>query len=78
MKPVELITRALANSTARGDLVFEPFSGSGSTLVACEQTGRVCAAIELDPVYVQVAIERWQQFTGASATRVHEPRRSKR
>jgi len=69
MKPVELITRALANSSARGDVVFEPFSGSGSTVIAAEQTGRRCCAIELEPKYVQVAIERWQQFTGAEARR---------
>lgn len=64
MKPVELIARALRNSSSRKALVFEPFSGSGSTLIACEVTGRVCRAIELDPAYVQVAIERWERFTG--------------
>ncbi len=67
MKPVELITRALYNSSSRGDIVFEPFSGSGSTIIACEQTGRACRAVELEPRYVQVAIERWEKFTGRKA-----------
>lgn len=69
MKPVELITRSLKNSSLLGDVVFEPFSGSGSTLIACEQTGRKCRAIELEPKYVQVAIERWEAFTGRIATK---------
>lgn len=69
MKPVELIVRSLKNSSKRGDIVFEPFSGSGSTLMACEQTGRRCRAIELEPKYVQVAIERWEAFTGKKAVR---------
>jgi len=58
MKPVELVARSLTNSSRPGDLVFEPFSGSGSTMVAAEQTGRVCRAIELEPKYVAVALER--------------------
>lgn len=69
MKPVELVERSLLNSSALHDVVFEPFSGSGTTLLACEKTGRRCRAIELDPKYVQVAIERWQAFTGKKATR---------
>lgn len=72
MKPVELITRSLQNSSKRGDIVFEPFSGSGSTLMACEQTGRACRAVELMPKYVQVAIERWEAFTGRKA-KLEEP-----
>lgn len=69
MKPVELITRSLTNSSKRGDVCFEPFSGSGSTLLACEQTGRACRAIELEPMYVQVAIDRWEKFTGKKAVK---------
>jgi DNA modification methylase len=69
MKPVELIARMVANSTKPGALVYEPFSGSGSTMIACESLGRRCAAIELDPRYVDVAIERWQQVTGGKARR---------
>lgn len=67
-KPVELIDRCLLNSTAPGHTVFEPFSGSGSTLIACEKTTRNCRAIELDPRYVDVAIRRWQDYTGKAAT----------
>lgn len=63
MKPVELVKRAIENSSKRDWLVFEPFSGSGTTILACELSGRRCAAIELDPKYVQVAIERWENQT---------------
>jgi DNA modification methylase len=69
MKPVELVARAIANSSLTGGIVLDPFAGSGTTLIAAEQTGRTCAAIELDPRYVQVAIERWQAFTGGTAER---------
>ena len=63
-KPVEAMSRAIGHHT--GD-VYEPFSGSGTTLVAAERLGRRCYAMEIDPKYVQVAIERWQNFTGAKA-----------
>lgn len=66
-KPVELIERCLGNSTAPGALVFEPFCGSGSTLIACENLGRRCAAIELDPAYVDVIVDRWERHTGKKA-----------
>jgi DNA modification methylase len=69
MKPVELVARCLANSTKRGDLVFEPFSGSGSTLLACEQLGRSCRAVEIDGRYVDVAVQRWESVTGRKAER---------
>ena len=64
MKPVGLVSECLANSTRCGDLVYEPFAGSGSTLIAAEQLGRRCYGIEIDPAYAQVTIERWQAFTG--------------
>ena len=67
MKPVELVARAIRNSCPVGGLVFEPFSGSGTTIVACEETKRACFAIELDPKYVDVAVLRWQQLTGKLA-----------
>lgn len=70
MKPVELVARALENSSKPGALVFEPFSGSGTTIIACERTRRRCRAIELEPRYVQVAIERWEAFTGRKAEKV--------
>lgn len=54
--------------TQPGDLVYEPFSGSGTTIIACEQNQRGCRAIELSPAYVDVAVLRWQAFTGEQAT----------
>jgi len=70
MKPVELVARSLMNSSRRGDVCFEPFSGSGTTLMACEHTGRQARAIELEPRYVQVAIERWERQTGMKARKL--------
>lgn len=67
-KPVELATRAIRNSSRPGDIILDPFSGSGSTLVAAEQLQRACYAIELEPRYAQTTIERWQAFTGRTAT----------
>lgn len=72
MKPIELVEACLKNSTAPGHTVFEPFSGSGTTLLACERLQRRCFAIELDPRYVQVAIERWEKFTGKKAVEVQQ------
>ena len=68
-KPVPLITAMLRNSTRTGDVVIDPYLGSGSTLVACEELGRVCCGLELDPRYVDVVVRRWQQFTGKRAER---------
>lgn len=65
MKPIELIVQCLNNSAPRGGLVLDPFGGSGSTLMACEYTGRKARLIELDPRYVDVICRRWQEFTGA-------------
>jgi DNA modification methylase len=67
MKPVALVERALRNSSQRGDLVLDPFGGSGTTLIAAEATGRRAAVLELDPKYVDVIVQRWQQFTGREA-----------
>jgi DNA modification methylase len=67
MKPVELIVRALRNSSKSRDTVLDPFAGSGSTLIACEKTGRQARLIELEPRYVDVAVKRWQEFTGKRA-----------
>lgn len=63
-KPVELIERLLENSSLAGEIVYEPFSGSGTTLIACDRLGRRCRAIEIDPGYVAVALERWAAATG--------------
>ena len=59
--------RPIENNSSPGQAVYEPFSGSGTTIIAAEMTGRSCHAIELLPQYVDVAIERWQQFTGEQA-----------
>ncbi len=67
-KPVALMRRPLLNHTKRGESVYEPFLGSGTTLAAAELTERVCYAVELDPKYVDVAIQRWQGLTGKQAT----------
>jgi DNA modification methylase len=66
-KPVELFARPIRNHVQPGGLVYEPFSGSGSQIIAAEMTARRCFAIEIDPSYVQIAIERWQNFTGKKA-----------
>lgn len=66
-KPVECMKRPIENNSSPGQAVYEPFSGSGTTIVAAEMTGRSCHAIELDPAYVDVAIRRWQDFTGEQA-----------
>lgn len=66
-KPVSIPRRAIENTCPPKGLVFEPFSGSGSTLLACEQSDRTCAAVEIDPQYVQVAIDRWEALTGLKA-----------
>jgi DNA modification methylase len=67
VKPVVLIADAILDCSARGDLVLDPFLGSGSTLLAAERVGRICRAMELDPLYVDAAVRRWQHFTGESA-----------
>ncbi len=67
MKPVALIQRQLSNSTNPGDVVLDLFGGSGSTLIACHQLGRVARVMELDPRFVDVIVQRWQDLTGRSA-----------
>jgi DNA modification methylase len=68
-KPVDLIMQHLANSSRPDDLVIDLFGGSGSTLIACEQTNRRCAMMEIDPTYCDVIVLRWEQFTGLTASR---------
>ena len=68
-KPVECMRRPIQNNSMPGDAVYEPFSGSGTTLIAAETIKRVCFAIELDPRYVDMAVRRWQSFTGKQAIR---------
>jgi DNA modification methylase len=66
-KPVECMRRPILNNSNPGQAIYEPFMGSGTTLIAAETTGRVSYGIELNPAYVDVAITRWQQFTGTEA-----------
>ncbi len=67
-KPVECMRRPILNNSSPGQAIYGPFMGSGTTLVAAETTGRVCHRIELNPAYVDVAVERWQQLTGEDAS----------
>lgn len=69
MKPVELVERAIRNSSRPGNVVLDPFGGSGTTLIAAEKSGRIARLIELDPKYVDVIVRRWEEFTGKKATR---------
>lgn len=69
-KPVECMKRPIENNSLPGQAVYEPFSGSGTTIIASEMTGRCCYAVELNPAYVDVTITRWQDFTGKQA--IHE------
>jgi len=71
-KPVELARRAIRNSTQAGQAVLDMFSGSASTLIACEQLGRICYAIDLEPKWADVGIRRWQLMTGKQAIHVHD------
>jgi DNA modification methylase len=70
MKLHPLMERAVANSSMRGDLVLDPFAGSGSTLIAAERTGRRCAAMELDPRYADVILARYERFSGDVSERI--------
>jgi site-specific DNA-methyltransferase (adenine-specific) len=70
MKPVEMFAQILKDGSKKGALVYEPFLGSGTTLIACEQTGRICYGTELDPGYVDVIIERWEKLTGKKAKKI--------
>jgi len=67
-KPVECMRRPIENNSSVGQAVYEPFSGYGTTIIAAETTGRCCHAIELNPAYVDMAVKRWQDFTGKPAT----------
>lgn len=70
MKPVTILGKMILNSTQKGDIVLDPFGGSGSTLIACEQTHRRCRIMELDPRYADVIIDRWETQTGERAKKV--------
>ena len=67
MKPVNLCAKAIENSSKSGDIIIDFFGGSGSTLIACEQLNRICYMMEIDPVYCDVIVKRWENFTGQKA-----------
>jgi DNA modification methylase len=67
VKPVALVADAIMDCSSRGDIVLDPFLGSGTTIIGAERTGRICYGIELDPIYVDTVVRRWQRFTGLPA-----------
>jgi DNA modification methylase len=67
VKPVALVADAIRDCSKNGDLILDPFCGSGTILIAAERTGRKARALEIDPVYVDVAIRRWEALTGKNA-----------
>lgn len=73
-KPVELMRRPIVNHTSEGQAVYDPFMGSGTTLIAAETTGRIAYGCEINPLYIDMAIRRWQSFTGKIATRLGDGR----
>jgi DNA modification methylase len=70
MKPISILRRIILNSSRINDCVYDPFGGSGSTLIACEQTKRSCRMVELDPHYCQVIIDRWEKLAGHKAKKL--------
>ena len=70
MKPLKLLARLVKNSSRQGDLVLDTFGGSGSTLITCQQLGRRCYTMELDPKYADVIVKRYMKFTGAKQVEV--------
>lgn len=70
-KPIEMINRAISNSTKIGEIVLDLFGGSGPTLISCEKLNRICRINELDPIYCDVIIDRWEQFTGKKAVKIN-------
>jgi DNA modification methylase len=67
VKPVAMVADAILDCSARGDIVLDAFLGSGTTVIAAERTGRRCYGLELDPIYVDTIVRRWQALTGGSA-----------
>jgi DNA modification methylase len=71
MKPLEIINKFIKNSSQIDNIIFDPFGGSGSTLIACEQTQRICRMMEIDPYYCSVIIERWETYTGKQHVQIN-------
>ena len=76
-KPVALFEIPITNHTTLDDGVYDPFCGSGTAIIAAEKSGRSCTAIDLDPQYVQVAVTRWERYTGLRAERLPAARRAR-
>lgn len=72
MKPVALFDYQIKNNTKGGDIVLDPFAGSGTTIMAAEQNGRTAYCMELDPRYVDVIVDRWERFTGGKAILIND------
>jgi DNA modification methylase len=70
MKPTDLLVRLIRDGSAPNAVVYDPFIGSGSTLIACEMSGRRCVGIELEPVYCASTVRRWERFTGLESEKV--------
>lgn len=70
VKPVMMVADAIRDVSRRGEIILDPFAGSGTTLIAAEKTGRICRAIELDPKFAEVIMTRWQDLTGQEAVHV--------
>jgi DNA modification methylase len=77
-KPVRLFELPILNHTTTRDVVMDPFCGSGTAVIAAEKTSRTCLAMDLDPVYVQVTLTRWETYTGQRAQRVRTARAPRR
>jgi site-specific DNA-methyltransferase (adenine-specific) len=71
MKPIELLSKAISNSSKEEEHILDLFGGSGSTLIACEQLNRKCFMMEIDPIYCSVIIERWEKLTGQKAEKIN-------
>ena len=71
MKPIALCVKAIENSSVKDGIVYDPFGGSGSTLIACEQLNRKCMMMEIEPKYVDVIIKRWEDFTGKKVVKLN-------
>jgi len=70
-KPIECMSKPIRNNTKKGDSVYDPFGGSGTTLIACEQLNRKCLMMEIDPVYCQIIMDRWEKLTGKQAVKLN-------
>lgn len=71
-KPVELVKKAVSNSSNEGDIILDLFGGAGSTLITCEKLNRICYMMEIDPIYIDVIVERWENYTNRKAVKINK------